>query len=227
MSVRHTNAPDVETHQIDAGTITAAMLAAGVAPLQASAYGELIIGSSAASLALTVQGTWYPVVSNWSSNEVSGVTLTPAAGTMTIVSAGVYQTACVINFTSPSAPNTVQFGIFKGNSLIADHLAISWLDTTTYPNNVAITGIVSLAVGDVISLRARCTTAAGTSVVPTDVNFSVLSLAGAPYKLCSVVHATPVGGGYVSQFMFNDSATTGGLYAWTGIDYTKVGLATS
>lgn len=48
-----------------------------------------------------------------------------------------------------------------------------------------------------------------------------------PHQLLNVVHASPVGGGYVAQFMFDDTATTGGLYAWTGTDYAKVGLATS
>ena len=41
----------------------------------------------------------------------------------------------------------------------------------------------------------------------------------------TVVHAAPTT--YVSPLMFDDTATTGGLYAWTGSAYQKVGLATT
>lgn len=41
----------------------------------------------------------------------------------------------------------------------------------------------------------------------------------------TVVSAPP--SGYVTALMFDNTATTGGLYAWTGSAYTKVGLATS
>ena len=45
--------------------------------------------------------------------------------------------------------------------------------------------------------------------------------------LLTVAAASPVGGGFVSALVFDATATTGGLYAWNGTDYTKVGLATS
>lgn len=41
----------------------------------------------------------------------------------------------------------------------------------------------------------------------------------------TVIHAAPTT--FVTPLMFDDTATTGGLYAWDGTAYQKVGLATS
>ncbi len=41
----------------------------------------------------------------------------------------------------------------------------------------------------------------------------------------TVVHAPPTT--FVTPLMFDDTGTTGGLYAWTGSAYQKVGLATT
>jgi hypothetical protein len=41
----------------------------------------------------------------------------------------------------------------------------------------------------------------------------------------TVVHAAPTT--FVAPFMFDDTAGTGGLYAWTGSAYVRVGLATT
>ena len=45
--------------------------------------------------------------------------------------------------------------------------------------------------------------------------------------LITNVAASPVGGGYVTPLMFDHTGTTGGLYAWIGSNYVKIGLATS
>jgi hypothetical protein len=41
----------------------------------------------------------------------------------------------------------------------------------------------------------------------------------------TVVHAAPTT--WANYFMFDDTASTGGLYAWSGSAYVKIGLATS
>ena len=41
----------------------------------------------------------------------------------------------------------------------------------------------------------------------------------------TVVHAPP--STFVTALMFDDTASTGGLYAWDGTQYVQVGLATS
>lgn len=43
--------------------------------------------------------------------------------------------------------------------------------------------------------------------------------------LISVIHAPPTT--FVKPLMFDDTGSTGGLYAWSGSAYVKVGLATT
>lgn len=66
--------------------------------------------------------------------------------------------------------------------------------------------------------------------LPYVVDGNVLTgVAGAPAWATSglVLHANPVGGGFVALLVFDDTAITGGLYLWVGSDYVKVGLATT
>jgi hypothetical protein len=77
-------------------------------------------------------------------------------------------------------------------------------------------GVTEVLLGNGLTATAAGPDAVTIDVVDTD-----------PTTLTTVVHASPVGGGYVTPLMFDDTATTGGLYGWTGADYTKIGLATS
>ena len=43
----------------------------------------------------------------------------------------------------------------------------------------------------------------------------------------TLAHTSPVSGGYQTPLVFDDTASTGGLYIWNGSDYALVGLATS
>jgi hypothetical protein len=178
MSVRHSNAPDIEGHVVETGTIMAAMLAPGILPLTEAAYGELVITGNAVATSLPTTGDWVKVAAGWAPDEVNGVTLDAGAGTMTVVQAGAYQTLCAIAFTSADTPQTVEFGIFKNGALIPDHLVVSWTDTDTYPNTLTITGIDGLSTGDVLDLRARCTTADSVALTVTEANFNIFTIGG-------------------------------------------------
>jgi hypothetical protein len=125
---------------------------------------------------LTATGTWYPITNGWTAGEQNNVVLGPT-GSISPNSTGEYQTLAAIAFTSGASPNTIQFGIFKNNSLITDHVAFSWTDTATYPNTVTISGIDHIVAGDVLDVRARCTTAGSITITVTDCNFNIFSLA--------------------------------------------------
>lgn len=45
--------------------------------------------------------------------------------------------------------------------------------------------------------------------------------------LVTVQGSSPVGGGYLTPLVFDSTGITGGLYAWTGADYSRIGLATT
>ncbi len=60
----------------------------------------------------------------------------------------------------------------------------------------------------------------GMAVVPSDAEY------GARFvwtSLVTVQTGTPVGGSLSTPLVYDNTAVTGGLYAWTGADYTKIG----
>jgi hypothetical protein len=83
-----------------------------------------------------------------------------------------------VSFTSDAATEIVEFGIFKNDDVISDHVATTWADTAVYPNTVTVSGVDALDVGDVLSLRVRCTSTAGVVLTPTRGNFSIASIGG-------------------------------------------------
>jgi hypothetical protein len=142
------------------------------------ACGEITMPAGVTPITLTVQNTWYPIVANWVADQVHNTTLTAAAGTITSDIAGQYWIITTISFTSDVATEIIEFGTFKNDAVILDHVATTWADTATYPNTVTVSGIDALDVGDVLSLRVRCTSTAGVVLVPTRGNFSIASIGG-------------------------------------------------
>ncbi len=141
------------------------------------AYGEITLTDNATATVMTNQNEAYPVAGAWG-DDVAGASVAYdlTAGTLTILpgGAGLYLTICSLAFTSGAAPETVKFGLFKNGNPIPDHVAVSWTDTTTYPNSVTVSGIDNIAPGDVIDLRVTCLTAEGISVTVTNCNFSII-----------------------------------------------------
>lgn len=151
-----------------------AQIANGLSPN----LGELVIDSNAAALTMTNQNQYYPITTGWTAGVSNKMTANPVPGSMQAITAGFYETLASIAFTSSAAPQTIVFGVFKNGVLIQDHIAVSWTDTTTYPNTVSIVGIDSLVVGDVLDLRVQCTTAAGIAITVTNANFNCFLIPG-------------------------------------------------
>lgn len=139
-------------------------------------YGELVILDSSTPTDLTTQNDWYQVTAGWTVDQTNNTTPNAEDGTITADVAGQYLTLAAISFISGAAPETLQFGIFKNGSLISGHTGFSWTDTETYPNVVTLVGIDELAVGDVLDVRARCTTAPSIAITVQDCNFNISSL---------------------------------------------------
>ncbi len=137
------------------------------------AYGEMTITDNETSLTLTDQNAYYQIVSGWTADQVKDVVLDPVAANMVATVAGQYKTTATIVFTSAEAAQTIQFNIFKNNNPISDHTAITWFNTTTFPNTVTADGIDMLNAGDVLDLRVQCLTAAGQVMTITDCNFNI------------------------------------------------------
>lgn len=141
------------------------------------ANAEATVVASVAATTITNVDTWYPITAGWGSDITPvGFTLTPGSGTVTALRAGRYFMAATVAFTSAEAPNTIKIGIFKNAAVIPEHIAITWLDTDTYPNTVTISGIDDLAVNDVLALKVLSSTNGSLDIVFSDINFSVFQI---------------------------------------------------
>src|SRR5271166_5935753 len=74
--------------------------------LTTPAYGTMVIVGNAAAQLLAGAGVNVPITTNWTTTQgkpsAGGVTVQPAAGTITIGVAGVYQVGAGLNLSSPS-----------------------------------------------------------------------------------------------------------------------------
>lgn len=140
------------------------------------AYGEEIITNNAVAITLTNQNQFYPVNTGWANDDALNCVQDAVNGTLAPTVSGEYLTICTVVFTSAGLQQ-VEFQLFKNGVAIPDHKAISWVDTAIFPNTVTISGIDGLVGGDVISLKVRCTSAAGLVITVTDANMSVVKVA--------------------------------------------------
>ena len=119
-----------------------------------STYGQIYIDATPGpTLALTTAGTFYQVIT-YTAGEFFGSTVNGAAGTITVgpESAGVYSVQYSVSYTS-SNQEIYHFSVFVGavqhNQCSLEDKAANASDVT----NASSQGIISLAAGDVVSLR--------------------------------------------------------------------------
>ena len=117
-------------------------------------YAQIYIDATPGpALALTTAGTFYQVIT-YTSGEVFANTVNGGAGTITVGadSAGVYSVQYSVSYTS-SNQEIYHFSVFVGavqhNQCSLEDKAANASDVT----NVSSSGIISLAAGDVVSLR--------------------------------------------------------------------------
>ena len=149
-------------------------------PPVTSAYGEIIITGSSSAVSLPTQNTFVQVTSNWAAGISFGTTLNTSTGTITSNVTGQFSiTASVTIQTAGNANDVFKCSVFKNGSSFANNYWIGKTDLTTDETTITLTGIGSLAASDVLDLRITCTNAASTSVVVSDVSFSIFAITGA------------------------------------------------
>ena len=136
-------------------------------------YGELYIADNVAPQAITLQNTFYVWTTAWVQSELLNMTADAAAGTLTAQVPGIYRMTCALAASSSGASQVYEFALFRNGIYAADHSA-----HFTLPNNVGnsctLTGIINLAEGDVIDLRAQNVSSAGKSLLIEDANLSIM-----------------------------------------------------
>lgn len=138
----------------------------------AGAYGEMYVADNLATLTLTLINTFYPWVTGWVVGENNGTTPS-VAGTMTSNTTGVF----MVTFSGAAsvvggATQTLEFALFRNGVYQADHSV-----HVVFPNNsgnaFSMSGILTLAAGDVITFRIQNTTSAGKALTVEDCNLSI------------------------------------------------------
>ena len=124
-----------------------------------SSYGGMYVADeSAATVALTVAGTYYPVVASVQTGTVKGagfVTFNAATLVIGVSGAGVY----LVNLSFSgilSAADILDIAIHKGGAIQQNLRSDQTVTVTTNYASSAITGLLTLAANDIIDVRAAC-----------------------------------------------------------------------
>jgi hypothetical protein len=144
------------------------------------AFAELtIVSPGAAPQTLTLQNVLYQLQTAWSADQAPvGMAIDASNGTITCVQPGTFFMVAHLTVESPTGvASTIAIQIFKNGTAIPSHDSSTWAQGAVYPNEVSASGIDNLLAGDVLDLRAACTTAAGLQLTVLKANFSVFRIA--------------------------------------------------
>lgn len=132
-----------------------------------SRYAELYITAGATTQALTTTAARLDPGTAWTSGVASGVTQTPADGTLTIVETGVYAIGFWASFASDAvAANTIYTFYYAING-VAQPRSVSVGKVTAGVDRVtcSATGLATLAATNVLSIFATSSTNSTITVV--------------------------------------------------------------
>jgi len=142
-------------------------------PAGTPTFGELIIDASATPTAIPTQNT-FVIVTGWTADQTSLVTLDGPNGTITPTVGAEYETHCTFDF-SCTAGHRYKFQLFKNGNPIAGH-GRTMGTVGVSDMSGAISGIDVLAPGDVLTLRVTSTTHSADSVIVENANFSIAAI---------------------------------------------------
>lgn len=137
----------------------------------AGAYGEMYVRDNVTSQVIAQSPTFTQWTTGWIVGENNGVT--PAVtGNMTINTTGVYMVTFSGAATVASTNQVLEFALHLNGVYQGDHSV-----HVTFPNNTTLafsmSGILTMANGDILTLRATNTTSAGKALTIEDCNLSV------------------------------------------------------
>jgi hypothetical protein len=140
------------------------------------AYGEMYISDNVTAVALTLQNTFYKITPNWTAGNADGMTADTANSQIVCNKKSVFFVSVSITSGLDTPNETIEFGIFKNGAHVVKLDQEVEFHQANDVNNASLTGMIALDVGDVIDVRANCTTSAGTNLKPIDVNMSALRI---------------------------------------------------
>lgn len=135
-------------------------------------YGEMYIHDNAVAQTLTNQNEWYVVTDTWISGDNSGFTADTANSRIICNAPGVYHLTCQICYNGANI-DAYEFSIFINGVAKIDLDTHTDARQTSQTISSSIVGIVVLSNNDIIDLRARCTSSAGTNITVVHIDISL------------------------------------------------------
>lgn len=144
---------------------------AGSGVVITGAYGELYIADNALTQTLTVQSQWYQWTTAWVVGEANSTVPSAVGGNITVSVGGVYRVSCAMSLAITGTNQTLEVAIFKNGAYQLDHsLHAKFATADIVP--LALSGILTLAIGDVIDLRIRNETSPNRVLTISDANLN-------------------------------------------------------
>lgn len=141
-------APTVSTQYVDKAFVEAQVAAAGATN---AIYGELYRNNQAGTTA--VPNGSYAVIEGWTAADTEGVTLTTTS--MVVQASGEYEFLATISGNTVANNKIVDYAFHKNGTLLPHTIVRRKFGTGGDVGAIAISGLDSLDIGDVITLRAR------------------------------------------------------------------------
>jgi hypothetical protein len=134
----------------------------------------MTISSSSTAINLTLINTFY-LITGWTGNVYnSGTTPSSANSNIVINSAGIYQTLANISYIFGGNAHIYNFAIFVNGTQLSGHQASAEINNSNnFINNITISGIAQFNPGDVVDIRVKNVTAAGSTITVQNANFNV------------------------------------------------------
>jgi hypothetical protein len=144
----------------------------GAQAASTSPYGEIYIYNNANAQTLTLANHYYTVL-----HFTAGLSNEFTAGSNQLVcnQAGVYQVSCIASYGANNN-DVMRFAVHLNGSPLTNMVAEAVTKGATSTQDIAITGFVTLAAGDILDLRVECTTGAGETILITHANLNCRTL---------------------------------------------------
>lgn len=144
---------------------------AGSGVVITGAYGELYVADNAATQTLTLQSQWYQWTTGWVVGEANSTVPSAVGGNITVSVGGVFRVSCAMSLGVTGNNQKLEVAIFKNGAYQADH-SLHAIFATADIVPFTLSGILTLAIGDVIDLRIRNETSPAKVLTVSDANLN-------------------------------------------------------
>ena len=138
--------------------------------------GELYINSNASTQTATLQNTWYDWTTGWTLQQTAGLSVSASAGSFTVKDKGLYYVAANASVSTGTANQDYGMAVAVNNTPSSGLRSLISFTSTGTVYSAAVSGLVTLNAGDILTLQFENTTSAGKVFTVQFASFSILEL---------------------------------------------------